>query len=138
MNDNHYGSLDACKRLLDVGKIQIDTDFCWFERETDDWIILPSDDVSIKAIKDNHAYPAVCMVEVWRELPVSIYHHTKKRTYNLEIGKTLQGGTYAGYIYEEDGFYEHYEEELQVIIADNPADAMIDLLIHIKGIDAHK
>ena len=120
MNDNNYGSLDACKRLLDVGKIQIDTDFCWFERETDDWIILPSDDVSIKAIKDNHAYPAVCMAEAWREL----------QKYLAQRPDCLP---YIRLVAEKDDTIVEAPFMSATFSNTNPTDSLIDLLIWIRS-----
>ena len=114
MNELNYASLEASKKLVDNGIVLDEVDFMWFERETEDWILIPSDSVSIKAFQDGHAYPAPCFTEVWRELPEGTV--CKK---------------------QPDGITKAYTDEpfsnLKVMFNTNPTDALIELLIWAKG-----
>ena len=143
MNPNNYASLEASQRLVEAG-VMLETDFYWYVYNEDMCRSLIAADKAIPApYLVNRAsvrtrigsiptayVPAPSMAEVWRELPESI--KVRDRDYSLEVGKTQQGGAYAGYIWEEDEYYEHYEHELQIVIDDNPTDALIALLIWVR------
>lgn len=115
MNKLNYASLPASKKLVDNGIMLSEVDFMWFEHEVGEWILMSSDSVSIKAFKDGHAYPAPCFTEVWRELPEQCDHEC------LKVSKD-EGRTFCGY-----GEYADRWENT------NPTDALIELLIWLKG-----
>ncbi len=107
MNEMNYGSLEACKRLVDAG-IMLETECKWYHhtlaRTEGIWKL-----ENIVTRFYNDAVPAPSMAEIWRELP----------------GKTLlriATMTWA-WIDGEDGSTQHNA---------NPTDALIDLLIYVK------
>jgi hypothetical protein len=116
MNELNYASLEASKKLVDNGIVLSEVDFMWFEHEVGEWILMSSDSVSIKAFKDGHAYPAPCFTDVWRELPAgaSVYKGTV-----VEVANTAACMV--------DRIKTPYIERT------NPTDALINLLVWLKG-----
>ena len=107
MNKDNYCSLEAAQKLADAG-IVLETD-CVYNKY--------GKLVLVTALPDS--IPAPSMAELWRELPESI---TKGGTIQyLEMGKT-GSKTYAVY-----DFADEY------VLFDNPTDALIDLLVWLKG-----
>jgi len=118
MNELNYASLEASKKLVENGIVLDEVDFMWFERETDDWILIPSDHVSIKAFQDGHAYPAPCFTDIWRNLPERIKCNRKQKALHFE---KWRGESYASY------------ENNYLCKSANPINAMIHLLVLVKG-----
>jgi hypothetical protein len=119
MNKLNVASLSASKKLVDNG-IVLETDAVWvkwyfdgstpYNREPYEWRL------QYKALTqtDFESIPAPCFTEVWRELPFQSY--IKK----LDDGSTLV------WICDDD-------IESNMIANTNPTDALIDLLIWLKG-----
>ena len=121
MNTQNYASLEASKRLHDAG-IELETDFVW-RLGADGWKLLTKDWVRDMMSNTYESLPAPSMTEVWRELPETIDE------YDLTCEKIFNGGMQAGYTtYDVSGL------RWKVLFnAANPTDALIELLIHIKG-----
>jgi hypothetical protein len=120
MNPNNYGTLEACKRLIDAG-IVLETDcyhkyhsingcFIVSKEEHDDYI----DDImrGKKSMFDYLWCPTPSMAEVWRELPDS-----------KELLET-KGCNYASVILND--------KRVEFSDMGNPTDALIDLLIWVR------
>ena len=118
MNELNYASREASQRLVDAG-IVLETDAIW-SLFYNGWRLVLRTELHL-FVED---YPAPCMAEVWRELPETIDE------YDLTCEKVFNGGMQAGYTtYDVSGL------RWKVLLnAANPTDAMIDLLIHIKGL----
>ena len=111
MNPNNYASLEASKRLVEAG-IVLETDVWWaVGHQSKTFQLLTKNDAQ-QWIKDREGdiYPAPSMAEVWRELP-------------------LGTRAYRGEVFTE-AYLKTYKHD--VIISENPADALIDLLIWVK------
>lgn len=74
MNQNNYGSLEACKRLVEAG-IVLETEavWClgiptWDHRETT-WNLHYRNYVETNKYQYKETIPALSMAEAWRELP---------------------------------------------------------------------
>jgi hypothetical protein len=104
MNELNYASLEASKKLVDNG-IVLKTDIVWA-----DSVLKTRNNVCVT----DYVIPAPSMAEVWRELPFQSY--IKK----LDDGSTLV------WICDDD-------IESNMIANTNPTDALIDLLIWLKG-----
>jgi len=104
MNTQNYASLEASKRLHDAG-IVLKTEAYWIRVANSPMMLVDN-----RHGADEY-YPAPSMAEVWRELP----HNTWLR--KDYIGRTN--------IMNEDNSFIRYNI--------NPTDALIELLIHIKG-----
>jgi hypothetical protein len=117
MNQLNYGSLEACQRLVQAG-IVLETEEVWSRSGGNEWHLEYNSDSILLLPK----IPAPSMAEVWRELPeeLSIRHCT----YSLRIYR-YKGRSHAGY-----QFYEDVEVMKDSV---NPTDALIDLLIWVKG-----
>ena len=117
MNELDHASLEASKKLVDAGIVletekyfeipyEEDSDtFCQVNNNGTDAAVLPA------KIRRSIKIPRPCFTEVWRELP----HNTWLR--KDYIGRTN--------IMNEDNSFIRYNI--------NPTDALIELLIHIKG-----
>ena len=141
MNQNNYASFEASRRLYDAG-IVLETDFYWYVYNEDMCRSLIAADKAIPApYLVNRAsvrtrigsiptayVPAPSMAEVWRELPKQ--ENSVRYGAFLELSKTIdfQGNelTYAGYLRDGIASCDY--------TSTNPTDALIDLLIHIKGL----
>ena len=118
MNEQNYGSLEACKRLAEAG-IVIETDFVWVPfSDGGGW------DIVFRPWAKSPEIPAPSMAEVWRELP----RYIKVKGYHYE--KLLTA--------EPDGFtcahYSDLQRNYTIFRGDsqNPTDALIDLLIWVR------
>ena len=115
MNSNNYGSREACERLVKAG-IVLETDAV-FENHVwsggNEWVLI----LKSFAGTNYELLPTPSMAEVWRELPE---------------GTTLQKWAlgYQAWIAPD---YEKYHSQNT-----NPTDALIDLLIFVKGLDTPK
>jgi hypothetical protein len=117
MNEANYASLEASKRLVEAG-IVLETDAVWVKWYSDNY---PHGEYRLvyKALVQieefNEQYPAPSMAEVWRELPdvMAMNHRNGETECWLETGSDSFAST-------------------------NPTDALIDLLIFIKGLDVPK
>jgi hypothetical protein len=113
MNEQNYGSFEACKRLYDAG-IVVETEAVWC-KYGNNWSIgyrgLVEDDPRKRPF-----IPAPSMAEAWRMLPDKI-----DGGYELALFKIMNGNQ-AGYIRENTIFRPLF---FSVI----PTDALIDLLI---------
>ena len=117
MNELNYASLEASKKLVDNGIVLDEVDFMWFEHEVREWILIPSDSVSQKALQDGHAYQAPCFTEILRKLPERIKVSRKQKELHFE---KWRGEYYASY------------ENNMLCKNKNPTDALIDLLIFVR------
>ena len=112
MNKDNYCSLEMSQKLVDAG-IVLDTDAYWIRVANSPLMLCDS-----KYGADEH-YPAPSIFELWRELPESI---TKNGIIQyMEMGKA-HSKTYAAYDFADD-----------YVLFDNPADALAELLIFVKG-----
>ncbi len=122
MNELNYCTLQAAKRLHEAG-IVMKTDFTWGCQVNKDgskrWTIQPID---CHFANTEPEYPAPSMAECWRELPDS---HGSSTTLIVE---KHYDSMIAGYFdWEEEDFTEaKFRNE-------NPTDALIDLLIWLRG-----
>ena len=117
MNEQNYGSREACQRLVEAG-IVLETDASRYEStlpEPAKWMLKNS------GWKDGSKVPASSMAEAWRELPEK---------------KTIQGMLCSLMIYKRLGCtcasYWWHEEEVVSFFNTTPTDALIDLLIWVK------
>jgi len=118
MNQLNYATLEASKRLHNAG-IVLETDAHWRRISNyplDKWGLVG--DWRSSGVLE--VIPAPSMTEVWRELPENSMVH--------KITKTM----YQAYILND------YGQAMMAFMHSNPTDALIDLLISIKGIDAPK
>jgi len=112
MNESNYGTLEACKKLVEKG-IVLETEAGWYKifrpgcHDFD--MVLSARSGNEKFYGDN--YPAPSMAEVWREL--------KELSFSCRLQKD---GSYL--VWLEDDTYEEINR--------NPTDALIDLLIWVK------
>lgn len=109
MNTQNYASLEASKRLHDTG-IVLETDYYWCLDDSVGWYFR---DESTFAFDVHESIPAASFAELWRELPD-----------NVDLGRN-KGINYAG-LELESGGYKEFENI-------NPADALAELLIWVKG-----
>jgi hypothetical protein len=132
MNPNNYGTLEACKRLIDAG-IVLETDFFWatypertLQSLKDAGKAMPSPYIIGKeSIHNKHLIgmgsyiPAPSMAEVWRELPngkMEVYYHNGDAPY------------YSFQLYS----FQLRQIGTPLYSNTSPTDALIDLLIWIK------
>ena len=119
MNELNYASLEASKRLYEAG-IVLETDYYW-------WLMVDFDGHYVWELKSNGLYgpdciPAPSMAEVWRELPEEI------GTDRLELMMWKEGDfTICCYGDDRKEVWRGRQE------SKNPADALIELLIWLKG-----
>jgi hypothetical protein len=117
MNPRDYPTLEACQKLLKAG-IVLETDAIWIEHL--DRIVTRGDwEDHYRGIR---YLPAPSMAEVWRELPESHISETFGACF-LVLNKIDWIGTVAAY----GGM------KLGQIVRTNPTDALIDLLIWVRG-----
>lgn len=120
MNPLNYASLPASQRLQSSG-IVLETECCWKWKDPcspDDmaygaygeWTLVSR---SIDHI-DVECIPSPSMAEVWRELPYGASFQRLQTNYARDQKENVE-----------------FE-------SDNPTDALINLLIHIKGLDTPK
>jgi len=122
MNPLNYGSLEACKRLVDNG-IVLETEAVW--RKNRDQRVEPGYHLTRKALYHRKTdIPAPCMAEVWRELPSGAEIISQK-------GNTVcMHATFKHrfpYIESAPGALGWFAEKK--VFNTNPTDALIDLLI---------
>ena len=114
MNELNYASLSASKKLVE-NWIVLETEKTWFFSNTG-WEMV---DRCAAHHVNRHYLPAPSMAEVWRELPFQSY--IKK----LDDGSTLV------WICDDDADGKYIESNM--IANTNPTDALIDLLVWLKG-----
>ena len=112
MNPNNYGTLPACQRLAEAG-IVLETEKVWHLNGDKETYSLQTRGSSPSLLVRWGDFPAPSMAEVWRELPDDCF-----------VQMLSDGITVAGFV---DGETEHSNENT------NPTDALIDLLIWVKG-----
>jgi hypothetical protein len=115
MNELNYGSLEACKRLVDAG-IVMETDVEWGLYPNGDWALHKR---GISTLKD---IPAPSMAEIWRELPDEVNGYTLDVT---RIGKDTQA------TYSKIDIFDTYCT-IGSGESENPTDALIDLRIWLE------
>ncbi len=108
MNPLNYGSLEASKRLVDAG-IVIATDIHWVKYDYNGHWSYVLKDLKTVSISNPEVFPAPSMAEVWKELPR--YSRCKK----VAVGTIAWIGM------------------SKIMSNENPTDALIDLLIYLKG-----
>jgi hypothetical protein len=117
MNPNNYCTLEMARRLVEAG-IVLETDMQWAEVQ---------DSYGSPAWELNESwgeYPAPSMAEVWRELP-------RHQTF-LQRGEYFSICFLADWKRDEENLY-HLEYCSDLFYADNPTDAICELLIWVKG-----
>ena len=124
MDQNNYGSREACQRLVDA-EIVLETDFVWVDiplqkKPFNNWVLISNEEYR-KVFNTCASYPALSMSEVWRELPDT---YSSREIAYLRIAKLENGDTVCGYL--------SYKEPLQIYQNINPTDALIDLLIWVR------
>jgi hypothetical protein len=119
MNNLNYATLEASKKLHDAG-IMLETEKYWAWDNDKRYIShIPRLMNKGGANSHNNMIPAPSMAEVWRELPFQSY--IKK----LDDGSTLV------WICDDDADGKYIESNM--IANTNPTDALIDLLVWLKG-----
>lgn len=113
MNELNYASLEASKKLVD-NWIALETDFVW-RLGADGWKLLNKDWVTNMMSNTYESYPAPCFTEVWRELPEQY------------------DGEYLRVIKDDGKTFCDYGEYADRYCNINPTDALIDLLVWLKG-----
>lgn len=114
MNQDNYCSLEVAQRLVDAG-IVLETDFYWvnnifrsnFTVLPSDWKILPVQNENFQG----ETIPAPCFAELWKELSLG----------SICVKHKVTGVTSC---WSPDSSY---------IENTNPADALAELLIWVKG-----
>jgi hypothetical protein len=122
MNELNFASLRASKKLVD-NSIVLETDTVWYLLKDGDWYLSGDNMPMSQIIKE---LPAPSFVEIWRELPDEIELEDDGGSIALSVFKSGKT-TYAGYYLNKDE--EVYEEKE----SSNPADALAELLIWVKG-----
>jgi hypothetical protein len=121
MNPLNYASLEASKRLSEVGIVLLFVDKAWIHDKWDDTWVLGVVTPTIEARKERwEFYMAPSMAEAWRELPE--WRYDKRKTL---IG--IEGLACAGYTNWESRFTSG-----ESFTSNNPTDALINLLIWVK------
>ena len=126
MDELNYASLSASKKLVENG-IVLETDAVWGKLDTCDYGLFYSWQYA-----NDDCIPAPCFTDVWKELPEE--YDTETRHLELQVDKIKRVDevivTSANYIYNdtENGccVYKFFAKE-------NPTDALIDLLVWLKG-----
>ena len=106
MNTQNYASLEACQRLVDAGVV-LETDAIW-SLFYNGWRLVLRTELH-PLVED---YPAPSMAEVWRELP----EWTECKKQAVETKCVLMT-----------------KDNIKVFFSENPADALIDLLIFVRN-----
>lgn len=115
MSELDHASLEASKKLVENG-IFLKTDFFYVNTFSDmGWIFRAKGEFN----DEDDFIPAPCFTDVWRELPFQSY--IKK----LDDGSTLV------WICDDDADGKYIESNM--IANTNPTDALIDLLVWLKG-----
>jgi hypothetical protein len=127
MNELNYASLEASKKLVDNG-IVLEAEAVWRKKRDKTGYYLTWK----KLYHRTSDIPAPTMAEVWRELPEEYDTETRHLELQVDKIKRVDGVivTSANYIYDdtENGccVYKFFAKE-------NPTDALIDLLVWLKG-----
>jgi len=112
MNENNYGTREACQRLVDAGII-LKTENVWFYGTDEQWHLAERWLVGMTAEQS----PAPSMLEAWRELPEGL------TLYSLFDGA-------------EHFFWYNWQWANGKVFSDtNPIDALIDLKIWLTKED---
>ena len=106
MNELNYASLEASKRLVDAGIVLV-TDVQWIYRVKKG--VWGGGHYELYTGIDTPSIPAPSMAEVWRELPEGTIFMKANGKIHCSFG------------------------DKGVLHSSNPADALIDLLIWVKG-----
>lgn len=124
MNPNNYATLEECQRLKAAG-IVLETEFYWcltHHAAYPKWLFISKDDYPVRY---KEYIPAPMWTEVWRELPEEIrYHSNSPVTCSLSMWKEDEEHV-CGYYWHD--YIQH------ITRSKNPTDALIDLLIWLKG-----
>jgi len=128
MNPNNYASLEASKRLSGAG-IVLETDWYWLRvyiRETSslEWRIVSNASVTGLKGKNSETIPAPTMAEIWREL-------RKSGRGNLFFAQALEADEVG--VWMEWVAFDGFGDGSEIFKNINPTDALIDLLIWVKG-----
>lgn len=125
MNTDNYASLEASKRLVEAG-IVLETEMSWGCQTgtgTPIWKLQLKNCHFLHCEGEDYPeYPAPCFTEVWRELPDGIVVNGSYA--ELYFMKNEHEVNYCGYSVEY-----HVVSEVK---ANNPTDALIDLLIWVR------
>jgi len=127
MNQDNYCSLEAAQRLVDAG-IVLDTE-CFYDLKSE---LHLNRGMTGKRLVREGCLPAPCFAELWRELPEKIVGSDGVE-YLLSLDKTkvtTTGVVVTTACYEDvssDGYTQRFFAKA------NPADALAELLIWVKG-----
>jgi hypothetical protein len=137
MNPQNYATLEASKRLVKAG-IVLETDYvwCWIVsiHPKDEWKLLLVDTDSYKTFhyyRPERCIPAPCFCEAWRELPNFI----DRNGLYLQPNLVKLANEDEDYPERCSAFYAHLDDRPVPCVHqnNNPTDALIDLLIWVKG-----
>lgn len=118
MNKLNVASLEASKRLVDNG-IVLETECYWhFNDYKYEWQLERRDYFT----ENIGLITAPSMAEVWRELP----EYINDQQYQLQLWRH-KGNNYCAYLDRDNN------EASPICININPTDALIDLLVWLKG-----
>jgi hypothetical protein len=113
MNELNTASIEASKKLYEAG-IVLETDCIWCQY---------IEGFRLIAVTELHplveVIPAPCFTDVWKELPWYVLRDDVNCQLQIEKYNTFTSAYY-------DGTGQNYTSE-------NPTDALIDLLIWVKG-----
>jgi hypothetical protein len=112
MNPLNYATLEASKRLVDAG-IVLETDMHWIKCKDGVWVLMQLGEVGNHAKGEIETWiPAPCFTEVWREVEVD------------GMSNYYQDGILMSSCWCDDS---------ECFKSTNPTDALISLLIWVKG-----
>lgn len=121
MNELNCASLEASRKLVEAGIVLEETDYVWYLNAAG-WKLCTRDWATTMVSNIFELIPAPSMAGVWRELP-SDYTNIRL-IYGLTLEKDGES-TVAG--------YKCWEDCLYAAEYNNPADALIDLLIWVRS-----
>lgn len=122
MNELNVCTLELSRKLAEAG-IVLETEAVWrYDRLTDSWDLFWYENT----LEDDLRIPAPNSAELWRELPDLIGIGELRLVRIINTHETV---VYYGWI--DDEGIEHTESK--VYRSTNPADALAELLIYVKG-----
>ena len=121
MNNLNYATLEASKKLVKAG-IVLETESVRYLQPDGHWRIAPKHDVGhLWRVLSMDVIPAPSMAEVWRELPENVCDYYPILTIDEEETKA----EYRDTLWNRLDNSQHRNT--------NPTDALINLLIWVKG-----
>jgi hypothetical protein len=126
MNELNYCTQPLSRKLVENG-IVLETEAEWrsFSFDFREAKLLQRTHLDAIYLLYGYKVPAPSFAELWRELPQDVDNA------DLEVFKTVDGKTKAGYYLISDEFDDGFE--IVAFESTNPADALAELLIFVKG-----